>query len=120
MVRLDDIQGNIVKPFKRKHGRFVFFEVRDKAVREPLGRTLLKYVTSAAAQDLRDESAVMAGLSGSAFAQLRLPAAVPEIEGKPTRSFQAGMKNLRYWNPRLEHWEPEYVTRTIDAFVFLA
>jgi hypothetical protein len=30
------------------------------------------------------------------------------------------MKNLRYWNPRLEHWEPEYLTRTMDGFAFLA
>ena len=120
MFRVDDIQGNIVKPFKRKHGRFVFLEAREPEVREPLGRLLLRYVTSAEEQARTPQTAAMLGLSASGFARLQLPAAVTEMRGAETKSFQAGMKNLRYWNSRIEHWEPDYLTRSIDAFLLFA
>ena len=120
MFRVDDIQGNIVKPFKRKHGRFVFLEAREPEVREPLGRLLLRYVTSAEEQARMPQTAAMLGLSASGFARLQLPAAVTEMRGAETKSFQAGMKNPRYWNPRIEHWAPDYLTRSIDAFLLFA
>ncbi len=118
--RDDDIQGNIVKPFKRKHGRFVFLKARDPEVREPLGQVLLKYVTSLEEHARTVSTGAMLGISASGFSRLRLPSAVPEIEGAETKSFQAGMKNTRYWNPRLEHWQPDYLQQPIDAFVFFA
>lgn len=114
MLPSNDIQGNIVTPFKRKHGRYLFFEARGPEVREPLGRVLLKYLTSGS-------SPAMFGLSGSGFARLDLPPAVPEAAGAgETKSFQAGLRNPRYWNPRPEHWEPEYLDRNIDGFLYVA
>ena len=125
MLRLNDIQGNIVKPFKRKHGRFVFFEARGPEVRESLADVLLRNITTADEQAQiagggPDSTLGMAGLSGSGFARLQLPAAVPEVAGDPTRSFAAGLKEPRYWNPRPEHWEREYLSSRIDGFLFLA
>lgn len=120
MFRDDDIQGNIAKPFKRKHGRFVFLEARDAGVREPLGQIVLEYITSAENQSRMESTGAMLGISASGFSRLRLPSAVPEMAGAETKSFQAGMKDTRYWNPRLEHWQSDYLTRTLDAFVFFA
>ena len=86
--RDDDIQGNIVKPFKRKHGRFVFLKARDPEVREPLGQVLLKYVTSLEEHARTVSTGAMLGISASGFSRLQLPSAVPEIEALKRSRFR--------------------------------
>jgi Dyp-type peroxidase family len=133
----EEIQGNIVNAFARRHAAYLFIRFHDDdplRVRADLKQLLTAFVTSKARQDdlfarykaggreLIVDGAGMFGLSASGYARLRLPRSLPPDPSGDPRPFYEGMKHWQdyVWNIRKSSWEEPYLSNDVDAFLLLA
>jgi deferrochelatase/peroxidase EfeB len=122
-MNLDNVQGNIIKGFARRHTRHLFlqFHSPEPSARARLSEILQLYVVSAAKQaaitkdwkksgQTNSPGVGMVGISCEGYKKLGIPDLFPTQSDLGAPVFREGMKNPAYRPGSLQSWEPEYAS----------